>query len=159
MTDQSAIEKAAREIAEKLTDHPEGPIRNALVKLNARHAEIVIIRHFGQLGEEINAAFMGRKSSGSPSVSVESVERILQVAVLGSDGVTIHTQPRPARHGNVMRAMWNSGHGNIDLGDQGFITTAGRFVGREEAFTIAHNAGQIITADAKSGHLLSEDVW
>lgn len=98
-----------------------------------------------------------------PAVEVEpgqrTVEQILQAAILASDGVTVYTQPRPSRHGTIMQAAWALGHGKIGPDHQGFITTTGRFVGRAEAFEIAHMAGQILGADAESGHLMTEDVW
>ncbi len=96
-------------------------------------------------------------TAGLDSPPVE--ERILQVAILGVDRATIYTMPRPARHGNIMQALWDMGHRKIGPSAQGFITTAGRFVGREEAFQIAHKAGQILRANAESGHLMTEDLW
>lgn len=41
--------------------------------------------------------------------------------------------------------------------DQGFITNLGRYVGREEAFNIAFDAGQIDSEEG--GVLCSEDLW
>lgn len=41
--------------------------------------------------------------------------------------------------------------------DQGFMTSAGRYVERDEACKIAHEAGQI--DDLRGGHLFSEDLW
>lgn len=42
--------------------------------------------------------------------------------------------------------------------DQGFFTSLGRFVSREEAFDIAKASGQIQT-DQESGKLYSEDLY
>lgn len=41
----------------------------------------------------------------------------------------------------------------------GFLTNKNRFVGREEAFTIATAAGQIHTKHGSDGYLFSEDVF
>ena len=90
-------------------------------------------------------------------------ERIEQAAIL-LDG-TIHTLPRPARHGDVM-AM----HGAVNRrwaladGEQGFTTSEGRFVERDEAYRIAKAAGQIIARqdghiNTNGGDLFSEDLW
>lgn len=42
---------------------------------------------------------------------------------------------------------------------QGFYTSAGRFVGREEAYHIAQAAGQIINPVPQKGCLFSEDLY
>lgn len=44
--------------------------------------------------------------------------------------------------------------------DQGFITSTGRYVGREEAWDIAEKCGQLNDRKDKTpGYLYSEDVW
>lgn len=42
---------------------------------------------------------------------------------------------------------------------QGFYTSKGRFVGREEGYWIAKNAGQIINPHPQEGCLYSEDLY
>jgi hypothetical protein len=69
----------------------------------------------------------------------------------------IVSSPPPARHGTLM----HGGDFRASPGDQGFLTSSGRYVDREEGFTIASAAGQIIH---KSGNpdtptLYSEDMW
>ncbi len=63
--------------------------------------------------------------------------------------------PPPARHHNLFALTGR----NPD--DQGFLTSTGRFVGREEALNIAEAAGQPLI-DHPSRHpkwLFSEDLW
>jgi hypothetical protein len=61
------------------------------------------------------------------------------------------------RHGNI----YNQFPFTYPEGDDGFITTdRGRFVTREEAWLIAHNAGQIINKNNSiNGLLFSEDIY
>lgn len=73
-------------------------------------------------------------------------ERITTAAI--RVGAEIWTLPRPARH-HVLIAAWGWAHygaspGRIDLADQGFMTSAGRFVGRSEAAKIARDADQLL---------------
>lgn len=46
-----------------------------------------------------------------------------------------------------------------DPNDQGFYTSKGRFVGREEGYWIAKAAGQIINPHPQEGTLYSEDLY
>jgi len=70
------------------------------------------------------------------------------------------TAPPPARHHTLMHPM--SDHGiRVPPERQGFLTSSGRFVGREEALNIAKLAGQPMI-DHSSRHdtlLFSEDLW
>lgn len=99
---------------------------------------------------------------------MKSEERITEAAIL--DGDRLFTVPRPGRHHNVMLHMHdNYGYTNIHHVLQGFVTTSGRFVEREEAHRIAKAAGQLIPRaggyakgeinDQEGTHLFSEDVW
>lgn len=47
-------------------------------------------------------------------------------------------------------------HVNLKKGQEGFITSQGLFVDREQAAKIAHSAGQIKKAKKR---LISEDLW
>lgn len=76
--------------------------------------------------------------------------------------------PRPGRHHDVIRAMAAAGIPIPIVGEQGFVTSDGDFVGRREARQIAERAAQIIAgridADgvpytADHPLLFSEDVW
>lgn len=68
--------------------------------------------------------------------------------------------PKPARHHTVMHAMGNSGIDTttVATAEQGFITSEGRFVGRELAKDIAWKAGQADEFDHPT-KLFSEDLW
>ncbi len=92
------------------------------------------------------------------------MEIIICAAIRMSDGYIV----RGHRHNNCIRTAseipkykgerW---HGD----DQGFITSTGRYVDREEAFIIAARAGQVSinnqnqATPEKSGRLYSEDLY
>jgi hypothetical protein len=79
----------------------------------------------------------------------------------------VFAMPRPARHHTIMHAIakmvpesdWPIASG---FRDQGFLTSAGRYVIREEAYEIALAAGQF-TLEGRAvnvpGKLFSEDLW
>ena len=75
----------------------------------------------------------------------------------------IYSVPAPARHGDVMNQMYDTlGHGPEAQHDQGFVTSAGDYVDRQRAWTIAVEAGQLLErapTDHRGGTLYSEDVW
>lgn len=85
-------------------------------------------------------------------------ERIVAAAV--HYGATISSPP-PARHDTILKAI------DLIMGidatklrplDQGFLTSAGRFVNRADAYAIAYRSGQV--TDTPSYPLLySEDLW
>lgn len=66
----------------------------------------------------------------------------------------IVSAPPPARHHNLFALA-----GSPD--ESGFLTSTGRFVGREEALKLAVTAGQpLIDHPSRHEHLLfSEDLW
>lgn len=72
--------------------------------------------------------------------------------------------PRPARHHTIIR--WLSGlvperEWPVCGGgrEQGFLTSAGRYVDRKEAFAVAVSAGQCRADAPRSDELFSEDLW
>lgn len=84
-------------------------------------------------------------------------ERIEAAAVQYKGAVW--TLPRPARHHHILWAI-DRVHpgGEIVLpDDQGFVTDAGRFVGRAEAKMVALGAGQTVAPPGSD--LFSEDLW
>jgi hypothetical protein len=92
------------------------------------------------------------------------IERIERAAILTPlDGV--HSVERPGRHHDVIRMLARAGAELPICGDQGFVTSSGRFVGRDEALQIAMNANQLTARgiermlDGGSLQLFSEDVW
>jgi hypothetical protein len=94
----------------------------------------------------------------------------IETAALRVDG-EVWTLPRPARHHVLIYAWgmahWRAGHGLTGSGgpgelpddaEQGFVTSTGRFVTRDDALTIALAAGQVGQLIAP-GTLSSEDLW
>lgn len=86
------------------------------------------------------------------------IERIVSVAI--HRGGIICSMPSPARHASVINAAVRDLE--IDppfLGEQGFLTSTGRFVNRKEARFIADQAGQIRPGATVAEELYSEDLW
>lgn len=94
----------------------------------------------------------------------------IETAALIVDG-EVWTLPRPARHHVLLYAWgmahWRAGNGITGSGgpaqvpddaEEGFVTSTGRFVTREEALTIALAAGQVGEV-RKADVLTSEDLW
>lgn len=72
----------------------------------------------------------------------------------------IVTSPPPARHHTLLHPMYDA-YRVTAFEDQGFITSTGRYVEREEALRIAIASGQPMI-DHPSRHardLFSEDLW
>lgn len=87
--------------------------------------------------------------------SVETIERV----AIRHDGI-VYSLPRPARHCHVTWMMGEQlGLGPETMHDQGFVTSTGRYVSREEACIIARQAGQIKNKTCPEHVLFSEDVW
>lgn len=75
------------------------------------------------------------------------------------DWLTI-SAPAPARHGTLLHPLTTLGV-KVLASDQGFLTSTGRFVGREEAHEIAVASGQPMIEHSSRicGTLYSEDLW
>jgi hypothetical protein len=90
------------------------------------------------------------------------IERIHVAAIKHADG-TVYAVPRPGRHHTVIAYMSEQGKPyncrNEERHEQGFVTSVGRFVDREEACRIARAAGQILQKTGGRDTLYSEDVW
>ncbi|WP_316201019.1 MULTISPECIES: hypothetical protein [unclassified Bradyrhizobium] len=93
----------------------------------------------------------------------ETIER----AAIFCDHVT-WTVARPGRHHDVIAYIAPERPWLVSIrGQQGFVTSTGRFVGREEARKIAEAANQLIPTYGEDGvpfirqhpQLFSEDVW
>lgn len=84
-------------------------------------------------------------------------ERITGVALLREDGA-MWSLPVPNRHCHLFALAAFQGV-RADPCKQGFTTSAGRYVGREEALAIAQAAGQPIRKNGKLHELYSEDLW
>lgn len=82
-------------------------------------------------------------------------------AALKVNNLTVSAPP-PARHHTLLHAIHNT-YGQrgpmIKATDQGFLTSEGRFVGREEAAKLAVAAGQILKPKFQPNDLFSEDLW
>lgn len=86
-------------------------------------------------------------------------ERIVRAAIRHVEG-DVYSVPPPGRHHDVIRSMgeryqYRRSEGHV----QGFLTSVGRFVDRDEAWGIAEQAGQLLPRATGAGHLFSEDVW
>lgn len=80
--------------------------------------------------------------------------KITNCAVRISNGCIV-TMGRPARHHHILNT-----HGDLAGEEQGFLTNEGYFVDREEAFTIARDAGQIVRrCGGDDDSLFSENLW
>jgi hypothetical protein len=90
-------------------------------------------------------------------------EVIVAAAIKHPDG-EIYALPAPARHCHIIQMMLedkgrNGEHG-INTQDQGFLTSYGRYIDREEAAKIADHAGQLkIKYCGAPTILFSEDIW
>lgn len=80
---------------------------------------------------------------------------VVAAAIRDHDG-TVYSLPAPKRHAHVIWHMADLGIKTPITGKQGFVTSEGGFVGREEAAMIALHAGQI---DGHRRELFSEDLW
>lgn len=104
--------------------------------------------------------------SKSESKTTTSPDAIKQAAIF-RDG-EIWTLPRPARHHNILWAMFDVDNGKTPAerpaliparGEQGFITYGGRFVDRRLAYVRAVENKQLIGVPSAPPKLYSEDIW
>lgn len=86
-------------------------------------------------------------------------ELIVAVAVRTPYGTI--TKDRPARHGDLWRLLPKGMSPSDDDCEHGFLTSHGRFVGREEAATIVVEADQGSPRywDGYTPRLFTEDMW
>lgn len=88
-------------------------------------------------------------------------ETVLYAAIKHSDG-RVFAVSRPGRHGHVQQLMemLNSATPEDCVGErQGFITSMGSWVPREEALKLARINEQIIVKHPSERELYSEDMW
>jgi hypothetical protein len=83
-------------------------------------------------------------------------ERIISVAI-SAFGI-VASLPAPARHGDVLRKLFDFKDTVIPGERQGFLTSAGRFVNRRDAAVLALAAGQVDKL-MSAPDLYSEDLW
>jgi len=86
------------------------------------------------------------------------MKQITHVAVI-YNGVT-YSLPRPNRHHNVIRMIKGGCYGPTN---QGFLTDAGLYINRRDAFVLAKANGQLnrLSGDQyyQGDELFSEDLW
>lgn len=80
--------------------------------------------------------------------------RIVSAAIINDLGV-IFSLPAPKRHHNIINLL------GAPMGmRQGFLTSEGHFVSREEALKIARDANQIVArCGGDDTQLFSENLW
>lgn len=81
---------------------------------------------------------------------------ILSAIKIEDNVVAVRLQPN-SRHCWIIHALAKAGMETPVTGEQGFLTSTGRFVDRVEAKKIAIEAGQI--KESQFSQLYSEDVW
>jgi hypothetical protein len=86
-------------------------------------------------------------------------EEVAAAAIIDAKG-KIFTMPPPARHDNLIREMVRRGDRPPIIGEQGFMTSLGRFVDRVEARMIADRARQVRRPLRVAGReLYAEELW
>lgn len=89
-----------------------------------------------------------------------SVEIIECAAIKSSYDNKIYAMERPNRHHNIIHYLaFEVGLPTPIKGNQGFLTSRGRFVDRKEASAIAFFSRQIKDDNYKISTLYSEDLW
>ena len=73
----------------------------------------------------------------------------------------IVSSPPPARHHTLLHPLHDVGLSDLEFEDQGFLTSTGRYVERDEALRIALASGQPMIDRPGRHHLwlFSEDLW
>jgi hypothetical protein len=95
----------------------------------------------------------------APLGNAKMNERIVAAAIC-YDGI-VYSVPPPGRHHTIAHHMGRNGLACEQQREQGFLTSLGRYVNREEACRIAQTAGQL-EGRKKTGSshaLYSEDLW
>ena len=82
----------------------------------------------------------------------------IHAVAITQDGI-VYTLPKPARHADVIaEIVKRCGKYRPYNGEQGFITSLGTFVDREQAALLAVYSGQV-TKLLNDRELFSEDLW
>lgn len=87
-------------------------------------------------------------------------ERIIAAALRTAE--ELFALSPPARHHDLLQALLRQGADRqmVAEAEQGFLTSAGRFVDRQTAWHLAEAAGQIrARLDGLSGMLFTENLW
>ena len=83
--------------------------------------------------------------------------QLLAVSTSIENEPMIFSKPAPARHNHLVHEIAELLDRVIEPNEQGFLTSTGRYVGRDEAWQIASVAGQIV--DTLCQPLFSESIW
>lgn len=89
---------------------------------------------------------------------IEAQEELIVAAAIRVDGVVVMAE-RPGRHGDCINFLYRDKRA---CEDQGFVTSHGRFVDRQEAAELVASTGQGSHRDMGPGYpaqLFSEDLW
>jgi hypothetical protein len=70
----------------------------------------------------------------------------------------IFTIPKPARHHNIVHAMFYMGLPKLAQQEQGFLLDSGQYINRKDAAILALANGQVAELEAPP-YLYSEDLW
>jgi hypothetical protein len=122
-----------------------------------RSYPVVMLRIPGDsaLGEQL---FALRKAIDGPDITREDAQESISRAAIRVDD-HVYSVPRPGRHHDVFKMMSARALERSRIDDQGFVTSAGRFVDRKEAAVLARAAHQLIREPTPPDMLTSEDVW
>lgn len=71
-----------------------------------------------------------------------------------------YSLPRPFRHHDVIKVIYEATHEPMGQAEQGFLNDKGQFLRRKPALIEAKRCNQLIPrALCSGGNLFSEDVW
>ena len=93
---------------------------------------------------------------GTETPADEFPKQVVAVAIR-ANGLIV-SKPAPARHCHVLNAMPEKMARATKPSDQGFLSDTGIFLSREDALTVARNAGQL-KKPTHHKELFSEDLW
>lgn len=85
-------------------------------------------------------------------------EMILSVAIRHPSGL-VFAADSPARHHHVIALMGEYGASASETHDQGFLSSYGRYLSREQALKVGLDADQLIRKSEPRDKLFSEDLW
>jgi len=106
------------------------------------------------------AYFSGNERTLMQNLVINTDFEFIKYAAVRHPNGNIFAVSQPGRHGDVKMAMDRVGMAGIaNTMDQGFVTSKGRFVNREEGLTIAKDRRQIVRKHPTPDELYSEDMW
>lgn len=104
--------------------------------------------------------FSGNERTLAHHLVINTDFEFIKFAAIRHPNGNVFAVTQPGRHGDVMFAMDKVGMAGIEnTMDQGFVTSLGRFVDREEGLKIAQDRRQIVRKHPTPDELYSEDMW